>query len=254
MNGTDDCAKVHIELGVYLLGAISAAERARVVRHLSSCDRCRDEIAEMAALPALLSRLPAGVAARLTGPGAPAERVDRESPVPDRAATRIAQRRRTQRQLTAAAGIAVLAAATGAAWALNLTRPPAMTALDTKRIGGTGVLTNARGFTLYWFVPDTATTSWCTGNCARNWPPVPGPVRAGPDVTGEFGTITRPDGTIQATWDGHPLYTASLDTAPGQAKGNNRDVDGGIWHEAAISGPAEQASPSAAGTASNYGY
>ena len=56
-------------------------------------------------------------------------------------------------------------------------------------------------------------------------------------MTGEFGTITRPDGTIQATWDGHPLYTASLDAAPGQANGNNRDVDGGIWYEAIIPGP-----------------
>ena len=82
------------------------------------------------------------------------------------------------------------------------------------------MLTNAAGFTLYWFAPDTPTTSKCTGSCATYWPPVKGPATAGSGVTGTIGVITRPDGTKQATYDGHPLYTYAADSAPGQNKGN----------------------------------
>ena len=49
---------------------------------------------------------------------------------------------------------------------------------------------------------------------------------AGPGVTGTVGTITRSDGAIQATYDGHPLYTYLGDTAPGQARGNGLDAAG----------------------------
>jgi predicted lipoprotein with Yx(FWY)xxD motif len=121
-------------------------------------------------------------------------------------------------------------------------------------IGGTQVLTNSAGFTLYWFVPDTSTTSKCTGSCATYWPPVKGPATSGSGVTGTLSTITRPDGTTQATYNGHPLYTYAGDTAPGQANGNGKNLSGGVWHEVAVSGgaaPAASTSPSAAG---GYGY
>lgn len=65
--------------------------------------------------------------------------------------------------------------------------------LKTTKIGVT-VLTNAKGLILYWFAPDTATASKCTGSCATYWPPVTGTPRAGPGVTGKLGTIKRPDG------------------------------------------------------------
>ena len=103
--------------------------------------------------------------------------------------------------------------------------------LKTTRINGTSVVTNAKGFTVYSFAPDTPTTSKCNGNCAHFWPPVEGPATAGPGVTGTLGTITRSDGTIQATYNGHPLYTYLGDTAPGQAKGNGLNAAGGIWLE-----------------------
>lgn len=108
-------------------------------------------------------------------------------------------------------------------------------ALKTATIGGATVVTSAKGFTLYWFVPDTATTSKCTGSCATFWPPVKGPATAGAGVTGKLATIKRADGSVQATYNGHPLYTYVGDHAPGQATGNGLNVNGGVWHEVTVS-------------------
>jgi predicted lipoprotein with Yx(FWY)xxD motif len=129
------------------------------------------------------------------------------------------------------------------------------TELKTTTIGGVAMLTNAQGFTLYWFVPDTATTSKCNGTCATYWPPVKGPATAGPGVTGKLTTITRADGSIQAAYNGHPLYTYKGDTAPGQASGNNLNASGGVWHEVTVSGAAAPApSTSTSSGSGGYGY
>ena len=103
--------------------------------------------------------------------------------------------------------------------------------LKTATISGINVLTNANGRTLYWFAPDTPATSKCIGSCAAYWPPVPGHPKAGPGVTGKLGTIKRPGGGLQATYDGHPLYTYIGDSGPGQAGGNNLNLNGGLWYE-----------------------
>jgi predicted lipoprotein with Yx(FWY)xxD motif len=124
--------------------------------------------------------------------------------------------------------------------------------LKTAKVDGVTVLTNAQGFTLYSFAPDTSTTSNCNGTCAQNWPPVKGPATAS-GVTGTFGTIKRSDGSTQATFDGHPLYTFAADTAPGQAKGNGLNEEGGVWHEITTSGAAAPA-PSSTSSAGGYGY
>jgi predicted lipoprotein with Yx(FWY)xxD motif len=107
--------------------------------------------------------------------------------------------------------------------------------LKTARIGGVNVLTNADGLTLYWFAPDTSTSSECTGSCAAYWPPVSGAPTAGPGVTGRLGTIKRPGGGLQATYDGHPLYTYIGDSGPGQANGNELDLNGGFWYDIRVS-------------------
>jgi predicted lipoprotein with Yx(FWY)xxD motif len=105
------------------------------------------------------------------------------------------------------------------------------TVLKTTTIGGTTVLTNAKGFTLYSFAPDTPTASKCYGSCAVYWPPVAGTAAASPGVPGRIGTIKRTDGSEQLTYNGHPLYTYIADTAPGQARGNNINLNGGVWHD-----------------------
>ncbi|HEX6519450.1 MAG TPA: hypothetical protein VF070_05460 [Streptosporangiaceae bacterium] len=112
--------------------------------------------------------------------------------------------------------------------------PPAVAGgqvLRTEHAGGTTVLANDKGLTLYWFAPDTPTASRCSGECAAYWPPVPGSVTAGPGVTGKLSTITRSDGSKQAAYNGRPLYTYVGDSSPGQASGNNLNLNGGLWHE-----------------------
>jgi predicted lipoprotein with Yx(FWY)xxD motif len=125
--------------------------------------------------------------------------------------------------------------------------------LKTTTIGGAAVLTNAKGFTLYWFAPDTSAKSNCNGSCATYWPPVKGPATAGAGVTGKLATIMRSDGSVQATYNGHPLYTYVGDKAPGQDKGNGLNLSGGLWHDVTVSGAAT-AAPSGSAGAGGGGY
>jgi predicted lipoprotein with Yx(FWY)xxD motif len=162
------------------------------------------------------------------------------------------------------AAAALMIAACGSSTSSTGTTPPAAaassapaaggSALKTTTIGGAAVLTNAQGFTLYWFVPDTSTTSNCNGSCATFWPPVKGPATAGAGVTGTLGTITRADGSTQATYDGHPLYTYKGDTAPGQDKGNGLNISGGLWHDVTANGAAAPAPSTSTSSGGGYGY
>ncbi|MDE2078999.1 MAG: hypothetical protein KGI73_01285 [Patescibacteria group bacterium] len=88
------------------------------------------------------------------------------------------------------------------------------------------------GQALYTYDKDTATASNCTGACATAWPPylVPdtsalGNIQAG--VPGKVGTITRADGTLQATYNGKPLYFYVGDTTENAVTG---DGVKGVWH------------------------
>lgn len=57
MTQTWDCTHARLSLGVYVLGAIDPAERALVDAHLVTCQECRDELAGLEGLPALLARV-----------------------------------------------------------------------------------------------------------------------------------------------------------------------------------------------------
>ena len=154
--------------------------------------------------------------------------------------------------LAVAAATAVLAAcgssgssSAGGSASTSTSSPVATTAgssLKTATIGGAAVLTNAQGFAVYSFAPDTMTKSDCTGACAAAWPPVKGPATAGAGLTGKLGTIERSDGSTQATYNGHPLYTFVKDTGPGTDTGNGVNAFGGLWHALTASGSAAPAS------------
>jgi hypothetical protein len=124
MSGAASCREIRHSLGVYVLGAIDPAERAQVDEHLAACPDCREELASLAGLPALLRRVPTAEAERL----AVADQADLADPAAEEMSademlpsllTRTAQARRVRRwrELAAAAAVAVLALGAGAAGA-----------------------------------------------------------------------------------------------------------------------------------------
>ena len=125
-----------------------------------------------------------------------------------------------------------------------------------KTIGSQQVLVDSQGMVVYWFAPDTSSKSNCSGSCATYWPPVKGPLTAGSGVTGTLATITRSDGSTQATYDGHPLYTYIGDKSAGQNSGNGKNLSGGLWWEMTVSGstPAPGGGSTATATSGGGGY
>jgi predicted lipoprotein with Yx(FWY)xxD motif len=138
---------------------------------------------------------------------------------------------------------------TGAASPTESAPPPAS---ETPSSGGSGetevesedsalgtILTDSKGNTLYVFMNDTGDTSTCTGDCAASWPALvaKGEVKAGGnDVDASLlGTSARDDGTMQVTYNGHPLYHFSGDQAPGDTNGQGI---GGIWFVVSPAGDA----------------
>src|SRR5262249_37839980 len=117
----------------------------------------------------------------------------------------------------------------------SATQAAAGTGLKTTTIKGVTRLTNSKGFTPDWFVPRFPTKSVCNGSCAGYWSPVKAPVTAS-GIKGTITTIARADGTKQAVYNGHPLYTYLGDSKPGQNSGNNVTLNGGLWKEVVVSG------------------
>jgi predicted lipoprotein with Yx(FWY)xxD motif len=106
------------------------------------------------------------------------------------------------------------------------------TGVGTVLVGGTGL-------TLYELDTESGGQIMCTAGCRSAWPPLllPAGVTSatpGPGVTGTLGTITRPDGGRQVTYDGRPLYLYSGDQSPGQANGQGIQ---GVWFAMTPSGP-----------------
>ena len=91
------------------------------------------------------------------------------------------------------------------------------------------VLTNAQGLTLYYFTADSATQSAVSGNLAKIWPPLLFTGSGGPtsstSLTGKLSVQTDVNGN-QVEYNGHPLYTFSGDSAPGQTNGEGIT---GMW-------------------------
>jgi predicted lipoprotein with Yx(FWY)xxD motif len=92
-----------------------------------------------------------------------------------------------------------------------------------------GRLADAGGRTLYTFDKDAANASSCIADCAVMWPPFLAPADAG--AKGDFGLVTRADGSQQWSHKGKPLYLYAGDSKPGEANGEGR---GGVWHSVAM--------------------
>lgn len=96
-------------------------------------------------------------------------------------------------------------------------------------------LADSRGHALYLFSTDTPGRSSCTDACAKAWPPLtitgssaePGGAQGvNPDM---IGVLQRPDGSLQVTYNGWPLYGFVQDKGPGQIHGQNKHGFGGEW-------------------------
>jgi predicted lipoprotein with Yx(FWY)xxD motif len=102
------------------------------------------------------------------------------------------------------------------------------------------ILATGEGATLYDFVPDTPTHSACLNvGCVFQWPPllVSNATQVGPGVTRSFvGTLKRPDGSTQLSYNGHPLYLYIRDTKAGEVTGQAVDQGGGLWYVLSPSG------------------
>ncbi|HVB78021.1 MAG TPA: hypothetical protein VNI34_09515 [Candidatus Nitrosotalea sp.] len=115
------------------------------------------------------------------------------------------------------------------------------------------VLTDSSGMTLYQFTPDAAGSVTCTGGCAAIWPPLllPAGIRTpsgSAALSAGLGTLSNPAGGLQVTYNHWPLYTYSLDTAPGQAVGQGV---AGKWY---VATPTLKAPASASGSSTVPGY
>jgi len=132
------------------------------------------------------------------------------------------------------------------------TSPVVMTATKAK-VGR--VLVDAQGFTLYRYTPDTSSTSTCTGECIRFWPPAT--VKSGARLTasgvdGKVTTTTRPDGAKQIVFNGRPLYRFAKDSTRSDANGQGFEH---IWFVVPATGAKKAAAaPAAANSKSAYGY
>lgn len=102
-------------------------------------------------------------------------------------------------------------------------------------VGGT-ILVDSQGMTLYHLSGEQNGKFICTSSaCVGVWHPLT--VSAGSTPTGvsSLATVKRPDGTVQVTYKGTPLYTFAQDTAPGQVHGQGiKDV--GTWSAVTVSG------------------
>ena len=112
------------------------------------------------------------------------------------------------------------------------TTTPGVT-LSTERSPVGRILSTGSGQTLYDFVLDTPGHSACvSATCVLLWPPllVQGTPTVGQGLDPSLvGTIRRPDGSLQVTYGGHPLYTWISDTQPGLVTGQATNNEGGSW-------------------------
>lgn len=102
-------------------------------------------------------------------------------------------------------------------------------ALQVVAVGGSHILADRNGLTVYVFDIDTDGTSSCYNTCAGAWPAVLLPT--GETVSAPLGTTTRKDGSLQVTYNGRPVYTYFGDNQEGDTNGNGLD---GVWHLIAV--------------------
>jgi anti-sigma factor RsiW len=212
--GGPACRDMRLLLGVYVVGAIDPAERAQVDEHLSECPACRDELALLAGLPAMLSHVPEADVARL---GANVVSLPEQSePSPEllnSLLSHVAARRRARRWrgIAAAAAAAVIAVG-GTATVMELTGHGHQPGVDVATGVNTAAHITAR--------VDYSMAAWGTamrvqvtgikaGTACRFWVIT----RTGPSFAGEW-TVAQGGYLSPSPW-----YSASSRVAPNAIRG-----------------------------------
>ena len=99
-------------------------------------------------------------------------------------------------------------------------------------VSGVGnVLVDSKGFALYSPVQERTGTIMCTGSCTAIWVPLTlkkgmGSATAPSSLMSKLGTVMRPDGKKQVTFNGKPLYRFVPDGSPGKVTGKRRQPSG----------------------------
>jgi predicted lipoprotein with Yx(FWY)xxD motif len=129
----------------------------------------------------------------------------------------------------AAAALAAAAASSAApSGARHLTKTATVQTRTIKKLGT--VLVNSKGLTLYMFKPDRQKRVTCKNACARIWPPLKVKVGQKPTAGGAARKkLLGLDGRV-VTYNRWPLYTYVGDRKPGQATGQAKDLNGGLWY------------------------
>jgi predicted lipoprotein with Yx(FWY)xxD motif len=119
------------------------------------------------------------------------------------------------------------------------------------------ILVTPDGKTLYTNTVDTPEDLRCTNSvCTGFWPPytVDAEPKASEEIPGSLGTVTRPDGSTQVTYNQQPLYTFYLDGQPGDTKGNGFTDLGGTWHVVALGSSSGVSSSDSNSGSGSYRY
>jgi predicted lipoprotein with Yx(FWY)xxD motif len=130
-------------------------------------------------------------------------------------------------------GAALGAVVAAAAWLVTaaLATSGAATSLTVRSTEFGKAVFGPNGKVVYVFGADRGQTSRCYGVCAAAWPPVltKGPPQAGSGVEAKLlGTTTRRNGSVQVTYNGHPLYYYSADKV-GKVMCQHANMHGGVW-------------------------
>jgi predicted lipoprotein with Yx(FWY)xxD motif len=115
------------------------------------------------------------------------------------------------------------------------------------------ILVDSQGITLYHLSGEQNGKFICTSSaCVGVWHPLTATGGATPSGVSSLGTVKRPDGTVQVTYNGQPLYTFVQDTQPGQTNGQGlKDV--GTWSAVTVSASGGTTSTPAATTPASEG-
>jgi predicted lipoprotein with Yx(FWY)xxD motif len=171
---------------------------------------------------------------------------------------------RTRVALPAAAVFmsALVLAACGSGSGANGVAPPKTTTGAPATIGPAKtslgrILVDSHARTVYLFKGDVGTRSACSGACAQSWPPLlaHGRPRIGSGANASLlGTVRRSDGTLQVTYNSHPLYRFAQDRKPGDFAGQGLTAFGARWFTVSAVGNQLTSSPPSSGGSGPAGY